>query len=252
MAGLRTASAAFLTLAVNGIEALSAIDVASKDLGGFDTPRIELFLGDGRRLTSLEFGASRPGRQVARTIRRAELYGSLRREAERRGIPVQYGKRLESAESVGGRVTARFSDGSSVEGDVLVGADGLRSRVRKILDPRAPNARYVGLLNAGGYARGVHVDGEVGTMRMFFGKRCFFGYVPAPDGEVWWFANPSRKAEPTDAELGAITKDAWRAELLDLFAGDASPACSVIEATDRIFTGWPTYDLSTRRSGIAI
>lgn len=140
---------------------------------------------------------------------------------------------------------ARFADGSWVSGDLLIGADGLRSRVRKVIDPRAPDARCVGLLNAGGYARGIAVAGEVGTMRMFFGKRCFFGYVPSPRGEVWWFANPARKLEPSASELAAITKEAWRAELMALFAGDATPACAIIEATDEIFAGWPTYDFPT-------
>ena len=45
-------------------------------------------------------------------------------------------------------------DGSVVEGDVLVAADGVRSRVRRAIDPAAPEARYVGLTNFGGITRG--------------------------------------------------------------------------------------------------
>lgn len=51
---------------------------------------------------------------------------------------VHFGKALESyATAPGGRVTARFADGSHATGDVLIGADGTRSRVRQQLAPGA-------------------------------------------------------------------------------------------------------------------
>ena len=40
-----------------------------------------------------------------------------------------------------------------------------------------------------------------GTMVMIFGRRCFFCYVPGPDGRVWWFANPPRTERPEPDEL---------------------------------------------------
>ena len=46
------------------------------------------------------------------------------------------GKGLKGFEQDGGAVTAHFSDGSSVAGDVLIGADGIRSTVRQQLLPR--------------------------------------------------------------------------------------------------------------------
>jgi 2-polyprenyl-6-methoxyphenol hydroxylase-like FAD-dependent oxidoreductase len=47
------------------------------------------------------------------------------------------GKDLAAIEESGGRVTARFSDGDSVTGDLLIGADGVRSTVRNLLAPQA-------------------------------------------------------------------------------------------------------------------
>jgi FAD-dependent urate hydroxylase len=232
----------FLTLATNGLEALGAIDVDITRIGGFETPRMVLRLGDGAELTTLENGPDRAGRPAARTIRRADLYGALRTEAERRGIEVVYGRQLASADGSARGVRARFVDGTEAEGDLLVGADGLRSQVRAILDPKAPAARFVGLLNAAGYANGVRVRGEVGTIQMIFGKRCFFGYMPSPTGEVWWFANPARDHEPTREELSAIDDAAWRRELLETFDTDVPDIRTLIEATPDIYAGWPTYD----------
>jgi 2-polyprenyl-6-methoxyphenol hydroxylase-like FAD-dependent oxidoreductase len=159
---------------------------------------------------------------------------------------MNYGKRLSSARRLAsGRVLAEFADGTRAEGDMLVGADGLHSALRPILDPRAPRARYVGLLNTGGFARGVRVTpGEAGTMYMVFGRRCFFGYMVAPNDEIWWFANPDLPREPSPEELAAITPDTWRRRLRELFADDKMPAREIIGATDRIPPAWPTYDFA--------
>jgi FAD-dependent urate hydroxylase len=233
---------AYLTLAVNGLRALASIDIdASMLRGGFDTPKMALVLGDGTKLTDLDVARAEDG-TTSRTIKRADLYGALRDEAMRRGIVIEYGKRLVDVTTSAAGVVARFEDGTSAEGDLLIGADGLKSRVRTLIDPEAPRARYVGLLNAGGYARGVEADAEPGTLKLVFGKRGFFGYVRHPNGEIWWFANPARAKEPTAAELAAITEPGWREELLALFADDAGPACEIIRATPEIFSGWPTYD----------
>src|SRR5262249_47154930 len=113
---------AFLTLAANGIDALRAIDVDPEQLGGFDTPRMAAYLGNGRQLIELSFGRSRRSGAVARTIKRAELYGALRDEAMRRGVRVEYGKRLVAAEQANdSKVGVRFADGDRAEGDLLVG-----------------------------------------------------------------------------------------------------------------------------------
>jgi 2-polyprenyl-6-methoxyphenol hydroxylase-like FAD-dependent oxidoreductase len=78
---------------------------------------------------------------------------------------------------------------------------------------------------------------------MVFGKRAFFGYAVHPSGEVWWFANPPRADEPTGAELAAIGTEQWREMLIDLFAGDDSPAVEIIHSTPGELSGWATYDL---------
>ena len=53
---------------------------------------------------------------------------------------IHFGKGLDRYESDGNGVTAFFTDGSSARGDVLVGADGVRSAVRR---QRAPYAETI-------------------------------------------------------------------------------------------------------------
>ncbi|WP_432867124.1 FAD-dependent oxidoreductase [Microbispora rosea] len=226
---------AFLTLAVNGLEALRLLDLHDlvRDLG-MDTPVMEIRNARGRLLATTS--------QPSRTLRRADLYQALRDEAVRRGVRIHYGKRLTGASATANGVRAVFADGGEAEGDLLVGADGLRSRTRALIDPGAPRARYVGLLNTGGYAEGVRAPGRPGVCYFVFGRRCFFGYMIHPEGQVWWFANPPSRREMPPEELASITPEEWRARLMDLFEGDAGPMREIIAATPDILPGWNTYD----------
>ena len=236
---------AFLTFASNGLDALRAVDAHNLVMDkGFPTPRMEIQSGTGKHLGSVPNGGTLPDGTVSQTLKRADLYRALRDEAIRRGVRIEYGKRLVDAQvRPDGGVAARFEDGTEAEGDLLIGADGIHSRTRRIIDTSAPGARYIPVLNIGGYARDVRVLAEPGTFRMVFGKRAFFGYAVHPSGEVWWFANPPRADEPTRAELAAIGTEQWREMLMDLFAADATPAVEIIRSTPGELVGWATYDL---------
>jgi len=232
---------AFLTLAVNGLDALAPLGLKSLVKGlGFDTPRIRMHLGNGRELADFALGGELEDGTVSQTVLRSELHIALRDEAVRRGIEIRYGKRLADARETGDGVLATFEDGSSAEGDLLIGADGLRSRVRTIIDPRAPSPRYVPLLNTGGLADGPRLDDEPGVMHMTFGKRLFFAHVVHPDGGVWWFANVPQKREPSPGDLTVTAT--WREDLIRQLAVDRTPAVEIVRATREIYRPWATYD----------
>jgi 2-polyprenyl-6-methoxyphenol hydroxylase-like FAD-dependent oxidoreductase len=239
----------FLTVAVNGQRALRELDLLHILEGkGFDCPRFEFFTGSGRELGGFAAAPPREDTLTSRTIRRADLYQALRDEALRRGVKIEYGRRLVDARRTGSAVTAAFEDGTTAEGDLLVGADGLLSTTRRLIDPKAPEPRYIPLLNTGGWASpesAPKVDSAVGTMAMYFGRDGFFCHMKAPDGTLWWFANVPQVSELTSAELGSITGDQWRRQLLDTFAVDNTPATAVIKATDDIVRPWNTYDFPT-------
>lgn len=225
----------FLTLASNGIDALRVLD-ADRDVleAGFPTPAITLRSGTGKRLGETAIGVTLEDGTTSHTLRRADLFGALRDEALARGIRFEHGRKVVSAVSEADGVRVVFADGSEARGDVLIGADGVWSTVRRLVDPGAPSPAYQGLIGTGGYARGVSVDAEPGRFEMIFGKRAFFGMVAAPDGEVWWFANVPRASEPSRGELAAEGGEAWRSRLLELFADDAGPATAVIAATPEL------------------
>jgi FAD-dependent urate hydroxylase len=231
---------AFLTVAVNGQAALAALGLDPAALAaGFPTPTLTMTNGAGRWYADLPLGGRTGDGLVTRTIRRADLYAALRDEVVRQGIPISYGHRLAAIERRGGRITAVFDDGSRAAGDLLVGADGLHSRTRSLLDPAAPAPRDLRLLNTGGFTdRPLDVGAAPGSLHMAFGRRSFFGWCVAPDGTVWWFANPPQRTERERWDAAE-----WRAYLLDLFADDAVPARAIVAATGEILGPWPTWDL---------
>ena len=244
-AGAGLDAGAFLTVAVNGLDALRALDAHEPVLAaGFPTRSIEFFSGTGKRLGEVPIGGTLPDGTVTHTIKRADLYRVLHDEATRRGILIEHNRRLVDAETTpDGGVIARFEDGTEAAGDLLIGADGIHSRTRRIIDPTAPEPRYTGLGNIGGFARNASVNTKPGIYAMVFGKRAFFGYTVSPSGEIWWFANPPSAREPTRAELAATTTEQWKRQLTGLFADDATPAVEIIRATAGELAGTNQYDM---------
>ncbi len=225
----------FLTLAVNGMDALRAVGVY-EDVAplGFPTGRIRFLNGQGKDLGAMAIGPVLNDGTVTRTLRRADLYSALHDLTESRGIAVHHGKRLTGAERSPSGETAVFADGSAASGDVLIGADGLRSAVRRLIDPGAPAPRYSGMGNVGAMTRTEEIDVSAeaadGDYRMIWGKRCFFGYTVSPDGEIWWFANPPAR-EPLKPGRGPGAA-AHKQRLIELLAVDSGPAAAIVACTD--------------------
>ena len=107
------------------------------------------------------------------------------------GVLVHFGKRVTAADiGQDGTVTATFGDGTRATGDLLIGADGIHSPVRTLIDPAAPAPRDTGLTIACGYAD-IRPPAPAGSSKgysMFYGSRAFFGCAVGPDERTWWFA----------------------------------------------------------------
>jgi FAD-dependent urate hydroxylase len=234
----------YLTVASNGLDALRAVGADKPVLAaGFPTPVNVLVSATGRRLGAASNGGRLADGTVSHTIKRPRLYDALHEQLAHRGIPIHHGKRLVGAEpGAAGGMVASFDDGTRASGDLLVGADGVHSATRRLIDPAAPGPRYVGLANFGGYTPDSAGAAEPGVWHMIFGRRAFFGYVVDPDGGTVWFANVPRPAVTPD-ERAATTAEQWQRQLLNLFAGDAGPAGDLIAGGRLELAGDSTHDL---------
>src|SRR5829696_3343548 len=73
---------AFLTFASNGLDALCTIDAHHLVLSeGFPTPRMTIQNGTGKHLGDVPLGGKLPDGTVSQTLKRADLYRTLRDEA---------------------------------------------------------------------------------------------------------------------------------------------------------------------------
>ena len=238
----------WITFQANGMDALRAIDAAGRvEKLGYEVETISFINGKGKGLGRIPMAAPREDGQLSRMMRRADLYAAMAELAREHGAQVHYGKDLTGAVTAGGGVEARFADGTTATGDLLIGCDGIHSRVRTAIDPGAPAPRYVPVLNVGGYIPGFTVDVPPGEFRMQFGTRCFFAWFPAPDGGTIWFANPPMAREPERGVLSGMSDAQWRQRLHELMDGDAGPSGKIIDAAPGPMTGWATYDMPVVR-----
>ncbi len=224
-----------LSIAPNGLRALSVIgaDDAVRAVG-LPMDSIVIHSWTGKRLAA--FGGP-SGMEPQRFVMRPDLYRALYAEAAGRGIEVAHGKRLVSAEHLGPQhaptgVRAHFADGTAAEADVLIGADGIRSTVRAIIDPAAPQPRYTGLLGFGGWSDHTGLASTGDAMYMMFGKRAFFGYQVFPDGCCGWFANLPHPTPMSWSEANRTSPEEWLRVLRAAFADDRMPVLDILRKSD--------------------
>ncbi len=219
-----------LALAPNGLAALDIVGAGDAvRSAALPAPKTAMSIG-GRNLGELPHLSALPPLQV---IGRGDLHRVLRERAVAAGVRFAYGKRLVGADDGPDGVTARFADGSTATADVLIGADGVRSTVRALIDPDAPGPDYTGLL---GFEGRVDMDlgAEPGTMTFAFGRRAYYLYWPVPGGQVVWGANLPSKTYLSLKEAREIPAERWLRTLREAYAGDdpgAELAARTTEAT---------------------
>ncbi|WP_214414124.1 FAD-dependent oxidoreductase [Sphaerisporangium fuscum] len=219
-----------LGIAPNGINALGVVGAGDAvRAAGWPVGTMVMQSWTGRRLA--RFGTE-GGPPIMHVVWRSDLYRALYDEAVRQGVRFEHGRRLTGARDTGDGVTAIFADGSTARGDILVGADGIRSTVRPIIDPAAPAPHYTGLLGFGGWADDVGLPSTGATMYFVYGKRALFSYAATEDGRAGWFANLPRREPMTAAEARAVGGEEWLRVLRETFEGDRSPALEILRRAD--------------------
>lgn len=218
-----------LMLAPNGLAALKGIGL-DKALHAVSQPIPRLAMADsrGKLLTSFDGIA---GMQPSRVFWRSDLCRVLRSAVEEAGIAVEYGKRLVSVADTASDIVAEFADGSHARGDVLIGADGIRSIVRELIDPCAPGPQYAGFLGFGGAAPEAALQTRADTMTFVFGKHAFLGYWRYEDKRIGWFGSLPHETPLSIAEVRKTPASQWLDRLRDLY-GDDQPAQIFLKDAD--------------------
>ena len=171
----------------NAMLALDRLGLAADVLAaGWPLESIQLRTASGSLLSNLDLQSvkARFGFTTV-SILRASLVQTLA-AALPAGV-LRLGKRFSRFTQDAGRVRALFEDGTEEAGDLLVGADGIHSKVRGQLF--APvQMRYSGQTCYRGVANFVLPPEFAGLGCETWGGDCRFGFSHVAPGKVYWFA----------------------------------------------------------------
>jgi FAD-dependent urate hydroxylase len=203
-------------LPANGIRALRALDLeAAVAARAAPIPHQRLLDHRGHLLADIDlqqlWGSVGPCLALPRT----ELHQILRE-----GVPVQLGRTIRSLENLDGPVQVGFDDGSGGDFDLVVGADGLRSAIRRLaVDPRPPvpvgqhSWRFLAACPP-----------QVTTWTVMLGRHTSFLTVPVGQDLVYCYADLT-----TDSLTGDDLDGDPIGRLRQRFAGFAAPVPQLLE-----------------------
>ncbi len=233
----------FLNIAVNGRRVLDRLGATGALLSdAHPAGLMEMYSGKGRLLATVPNGPAGRPESGGAVVRRGWLQQVLWECAADAGVRIHTGRRLAVVEETADGVRAFFEDGHVEDGDIVIGADGVGSRVRRYIASEV-RAEYTGLVGAGGFARVPGLASTPGVQRFVFGRRSFFGYLVRDDGTVYWFANAT-VAEPPSRERAA-SADEVLTQLRALHADDPEPVPSILRNTLGPVGSYPIFRLPT-------
>ncbi|KAI3713054.1 hypothetical protein L1987_71624 [Smallanthus sonchifolius] len=179
------------------------------------------------------------GLPVTRVISRMTLQKIL---AEAVGQDIIFnGSNVVDFEDHGGKVSVILEDGQRFEGDLLVGADGIWSKVRKnLFGPK--DVTYSGYTCYTGIADFIPPDIDTVGYRVFLGHKQYFVSSDVGGGKMQWYAFHKEPAG------GADKPDGKKERLLQIFGGWCDNVVDLLLATDEeailrrdIFDRTPKY-----------
>jgi 2-polyprenyl-6-methoxyphenol hydroxylase-like FAD-dependent oxidoreductase len=214
---LRPAGAG-IALSANALRALSYIgldDVVRA--AGHELSVAAICDPHGRAIIETPVRAIVPGGTIA--LERERLHRALQQAL---GVPVSLGRAVSGYESLADEVRVYIDGGETIEADLLIGADGLHSAVRRAM--RGEEAlRYSGQTSWRAIVDEVDlVESDRFTESWGAGER--FGIVPLGGRRVYWFA-------VIDAPQGGRDVGDPRDALRARFAGWHAPIDELLAAT---------------------
>jgi 2-polyprenyl-6-methoxyphenol hydroxylase-like FAD-dependent oxidoreductase len=187
-----------LNLAPNAMTALRELGIAEQLVDEGHIPGdVEVRHADGRLLRRVRLAALMAASQAPTVVAlRSALHGALLNATEPDAL-------ILNSEAIGFEVAAagvvlRLGDGRTAAADVLVGADGIGSIVRRLLHPREPRPRRTGYLAVRGVAHDAvrHLGGLSGVG--YFGRGIEAATVRASRSAVYWYVSLLAEDVPPD------------------------------------------------------
>lgn len=158
-------------------------------------------------------------------MKRAELHRVLSAEVERLGVNIKLGVTITAIDDSDSArpVALTLSDGSTIEADILVGADGIRSQIRQHLFG-AIEPTYTGF----GVWRSMHrKPDDIDQKIMLMGVGTRLGIMPISRDRLYLFGTTREPGKPF------YPRETWAREMRTKFAAFGGPAAALLaEVTD--------------------
>ncbi len=202
-----------LGLAPNAIRALRDIGVAGAVLPQAATPAVmSAFTGgrltaevrrpDGRVLRRMVLNREElPPRDMPAVVMRPVLHTALLQAVGADAVAA--GSEAIGFERDAHRVVLRLANGTSIDGDILIGADGVASVIRTQLHPDEAPPRPSGYFALRGASPAVHLL-EGRQFLVYFGAGIEVGVVQASETMVYWYVS----LLAADVQRGPLEADA--------------------------------------------
>lgn len=204
----------------------------------------------GGLLGTIDFDNLEKFKHRALRVMRYELLNAMLETLKEIGVQVQYGKSIDLVVEEQGRMTATFTDGTQVEGDILLGCDGIHSAVRtKFVHPeRKPE--YTGVATAYGFVDVADLRDRItiDPTTMFSGRfgSLLMSYVDADQSRLFFGAVMGTK--DVGSREGWTVKgkdqDTLKQDLLKRFDNPVLPFIGEALSRADAITLYPVYRLS--------
>lgn len=236
----------YLSFAINGMRALERLGLLREvQTVGYEIERMRFHTGRGALLGDVPRLRRSSDTMRSVTLMRAPLVAMLRRTALDAGVRIVTRERLVDIQEDTDRVTAGFASGHRDTADLIVGADGVHSTVRGLIDPSAPRSEYAGLYGVMGISS---IELEPRMWNLTFGKNGVFVHTTVDERTAWWAA---QLADPVEPKLPEFDEGEWLRRLEPLFP-ERMPAAVMAQATKvlvatRLYTCDPVKTWRTDR-----
>ena len=207
---------------LRALKQIGVIDELLQNAGGFNT--FEIFTADGTQITEAPIQPAQGAEDLPYSnagILRTKFAEILEKTLRKLGVNVILNASVEAIENTANGVVAHLTNGEVHQYDLLIGADGINSKVRSLVFPEFRGSTFT---HQGSWR--IVVPRYFKGLSMFIGKTLKAGMTPISETECYLFLLDHHKEDQF------IEQKQWPSMLSNLLAEFGGPIHKIKESID--------------------